>query len=150
MWSFCGGSLQAGESLIQCALRETKEETGLTLRGAALCESLSGKGAESARRHSRCTADSDLFARDLSRPAVFTAVDVIDRDPRRGSLRFHYAVVEVAATVEDPRATPVARDDALEAQWFAASKLITLSNLVPKAVEVVKEALLRFDKLPIE
>lgn len=132
---------------MQCAIRESKEETGLTLRGATLWEP-SRKRTEPSSHRPKHTGN--LFARDLSNPVIFTAVDVIDHDPTSGNLRFHYAVVEVAATVEDPRASPVASDDASDAQWFPISSLASLNNLVPKAVEVVKEALLRFDNLPIE
>jgi 8-oxo-dGTP pyrophosphatase MutT (NUDIX family) len=31
-WGFCGGSLELGETLVDCAIRETREETGLDLR----------------------------------------------------------------------------------------------------------------------
>lgn len=34
MWSFPGGGQRLGETLIECAKRETMEETGLTLGGA--------------------------------------------------------------------------------------------------------------------
>ena len=35
LWCFPGGSLELGESLVDCAVRETLEETGLQLRNAA-------------------------------------------------------------------------------------------------------------------
>ena len=33
-WCFPGGSLELGESLVECAVRETLEETGIRLRNA--------------------------------------------------------------------------------------------------------------------
>jgi 8-oxo-dGTP diphosphatase len=139
-WSFCGGSLNLGETLVQCAIRECKEETGITLRGAT------------AFLNNTVENHTMVFPRDLSYPVAFTAVDVMDRDPKTdGTLRFHYAVIEVAAVPEDPRAEPTAADDALDAKWFSLSSLTSLGDcLVPNAVEVIEEALIRFDKIPIE
>lgn len=34
LWCFPGGSLELGESLVECAVRETEEETGVQLRNA--------------------------------------------------------------------------------------------------------------------
>ena len=135
MWSFCGGSLELGETMVECAAREALEETALRLRNRP-----SPPGA--------APGPGSLLSRSLDRPAVFTAVDVIERD-EDGSIAYHYAVVEVAAVPEDPRAAPCAGDDADEARWFAAAELRGLPDLVPNAVEVVDEALARFD-LPLE
>ena len=127
-WSFCGGTLELGETLVQCAIREAKEETGLTLRCLTRLTP-TGKSA---------------FYPDLRHPAVFAAVDVIDRDTIRGTVRYHYAVVEVAAVPDDPRAVPVAADDAADVQWISVDALHGLPDLVPNAIEVVEEALSRF------
>jgi len=149
MWSFCGGSLELGETMVQCAVRETLEETGLTLRQRPSSEAqpFSSGGAGGGKQLlGRPTAGGGKQL--LGRPTVFTAVDVIERDPD-GSVAFHYAVVEVAAVPADPRAVPAAADDASEVQWVPAAELRSLPNLVPKAVEVVEEALSRFE-IPIE
>lgn len=133
-WSFCGGSLELGETMIDCAIREAREETGLALRHQS--ELIQSPGTV-------------IFYPDLRHPTVFTAVDVIDEDEESGNLRFHYAVVEVAAVPEDPRVVPQAGDDADLAQWVDVEALRSMSGLVPRAIEVVDEALARF-QIPIE
>lgn len=132
LWSFCGGSLELGESLVDCAIREAREETGLVLR------------------HKKDIAPTtSLFYRNLEHPAVFSAVDVIDREPSEGknsgAIRFHYAVVEVAAVPENYRTVPVAADDADEVQWVDVTAIKTMDQLVVNAVAVVEEALTRFE-----
>jgi 8-oxo-dGTP diphosphatase len=135
LWSFCGGSLELGETLVECAIREAKEETGLSLQ-----------------QKKNVVPGTSVFYRDLQHPAVFTAVDVIDREPslsgtedNKGAIRFHYAVVEVAAVPEDYRAVPVAADDADEVQWVDVEAIKTMDELVVNAVSVVEEALARFE-----
>jgi ADP-ribose pyrophosphatase YjhB (NUDIX family) len=131
LWSFCGGSLELGESLVECAMREVREETGLILR------------------HKKDVAPgTSVFYRNLAHPAVFSAVDVIDREPsvtNGGPIRFHYAVVEVAGLPEDYRAVPVAADDADEVQWVDVKAMKTMNDLVVNAVAVLEEALARFE-----
>jgi len=133
LWSFCGGGLELGETIVQCAAREAKEETGLVL----LQDSLSS------------LSQFEFFQTDLRYPVPFTAVDVIDRD--ESGIRFHYAVIEVASRVENPRMEPVSGDDADAAKWFSISAAKVLGEeLVPNGKEVIQEALNRFSPLPRE
>jgi len=136
MWSFCGGKLELGETLIDCALREAIEETGVVLRHC---------GSHSFGATGNHEPTKGLFGRkQLDIPSVFAAVDVIEKDPD-GSVAFHYAVVEVAAVPADYRSDPQPGDDADEARWFPTSELRSIEGLVPNAVEVVEEALERFE-----
>ena len=120
--------------MIECAIRESREETGIVLRHQK--DLIKSPG---------CT----IVYPDLRHPSVFTAVDVMESDTLSGELLFHYAVVEVAAAPEDPRVVPQAADDADSVQWVDVEALQSMENLVPRAVEVVDEALLRFE-IPIE
>jgi ADP-ribose pyrophosphatase YjhB (NUDIX family) len=138
LWSFCGGSLELGETIVECAIREAREETGLILRHKK--DILPG---------------TCLYFRDLQHPAVFSAVDVIDREPsvdtqgnqnnQTGAIRFHYAIAEVAALPVHYRAVPVAADDADKVQWVDVDAMEEMDELVVNAVAVVDEALARFE-----
>ncbi|KAK9826774.1 hypothetical protein WJX81_007985 [Elliptochloris bilobata] len=90
--------MELGETMADCAVREAAEETGLRLRNAP-------------------------GEQGLGQPHPFTAADVIVRDPA-GRIQFQYAIVEVAATPEDPQQAPQASADADDARWFAGSQSI--------------------------
>ena len=65
-----------------------------------------------------------IIGQTLDTPTPFAAADVIVRDPGVGDrVAFHYAIVEVAARVEDPTATPVAADDVDEVRWVRVHQL---------------------------
>jgi len=97
LWCFPGGSLELGESLAECAVRELMEEGAVKLR----CDPV----------------DSEGFSKGLRRPTAFAAVDSIVMEAGEaagvgggggsgggaggggassdGRVRFHYVVVEV-------------------------------------------------------
>lgn len=68
-WSFPGGRLRLGETLLQCAAREAMEETALDISGTSQVQ-----------------------------PMPFTAVDSIHKD-QEGKIVYHYTIVEVAAVL---------------------------------------------------
>ena len=103
-WCFCGGSLELGETLAECAVRETLEETGLRLR------------------NSSPSAGATLFSTSLDYPVPLTAVDAITHDSE-GRLAFHYAIVNLAAAPIDPQQPLVPGDDAAAAQWVRVSQM---------------------------
>lgn len=165
-WSFPGGRQELGETLIETAIREAREETGLLLRQLPtdahehLIDVLGTLGAASVNRNnggqifmeleSSSGVNSKAFAmrRSLLQPVPFTAVDVIDRRDD-GTIAFHYAIIEVAALPKDYRQDLEVGDDAVDARWMPVVELASLEDLVPLATDVVAEAMKRFD-IPIE
>lgn len=122
-WSFPGGSLELGETMTDCAIREVLEETGITLR-------LQPQTAA-------CSTELDF-------PSVFCAVDSIHNDSI-GRPQFHYVVVNVAARAQPPQQEPTAGDDVDAARWVEADQLHTLEpGVTPSCFPVLKEALQRF------
>ncbi|GFH27733.1 ADP-ribose pyrophosphatase [Haematococcus lacustris] len=94
-----------GETIAECAAREVLEETGLVVQVEpdVVCEG---------------------FSQDLVQPTAFAAVDSLVRGPS-GDIRFHYAIIEVAALVarRSHHTPPRALDDADAAMWFPAQQL---------------------------
>ncbi|PSC68460.1 Transmembrane 18 isoform A [Micractinium conductrix] len=123
LWCFPGGSLELGESLVDCAVRETLEETGLQLRNAA--------------------QEGELFSDTLAFPSPVSSSDAMMRDPD-GRLLFHYAIVNYAAVPEDPQQTPVPADDVDGAQWWPVAQLRGLKDLVLHCDRVAERAVRQY------
>ncbi|PSC68436.1 Transmembrane 18 isoform B [Micractinium conductrix] len=119
LWCFPGGSLELGESLVDCAVRETLEETGLQLRNAA--------------------QEGELFSDTLAFPSPVSSSDAMMRDPD-GRLLFHYAIVNYAAVPE----TPVPADDVDGAQWWPVAQLRGLKDLVLHCDRVAERAVRQY------
>lgn len=74
---------------------------------------------------------------EVSIIGLVDVVDLIDRDPADGPVRWHYTLIDVAARWV--RGEPVAQDDAAEARWFALDDLDRLRLWGP-TVEVIRRA----------
>jgi ADP-ribose pyrophosphatase YjhB (NUDIX family) len=147
MISFPGGRQELGETVIECAIREAKEECGIDLRhDPRLLRNVERIGATRVPR-------AYLQSRTLEHPIPFTAVDVMsmsEEDARETELEkmlYHYAIIEVAAMVADPSQVPVAADDADEAFWWDCDEFLTSDNpdIVPNLKHVVETVLSTFD-----
>lgn len=144
--SFPGGSQELGETVIECAIREAREECGCHLRHDP------GRLRVVTRKGQNRVPQAFLRSSELDHPTPFTAVDVIavnedDADERDvDAISYHYAIVEVAATVDDPRRPPVASDDADDAFWWKCRDLIHSEDpdIVPNLKHVVEIALETF------
>merc|ERR1712137_98210 len=127
LWTFPGGKLELGESIVGCAIRELREETGITLRCATQPPT-----PETTHLGSPLT-----IAQNLETPVAFTAVDCVVRHPEDNTCAFHYAIIEVAGVPEDPDAPIKAADDAADAAWVAVSSVRNMD--VPENCDVVAE-----------
>lgn len=125
-WCFPGGSLELGESLAACAAREVMEETGI-------------------RIHVGDGVSGDVPMADLASPVAFTAVDSIVHGDD-GRVRFHYAIVEVAALALEPTDSAMAADDVDDVKWVKAEDILhgKPAGLTQGCIAVVAEALRRF------
>lgn len=141
--SFPGGRQEAGETIIECAIRESVEETGARLKHRP--EWLRDIICQRQNRIPRAF----LSQKGLEHPTPFTAVDVFavrhpdDTIDDTESIDYHYCVVEVAATLEDPRQPISAGDDADEAFWVPCNSLDDC-DIVPNLKHVVELALATF------
>jgi ADP-ribose pyrophosphatase YjhB (NUDIX family) len=144
--SFPGGSQELGETVIECAIREAREECGIALKhNPSNLKVISRMGPNR-------IPQAFLGSEDLAHPKPFTAVDVISVDDEDASeqdldmILFHYSIIEVAATLEEPRCPPIAGDDADDAFWMGCEELARSEDpdLVPNLKHVVQVALERF------
>ena len=147
MISFPGGRQELGETVIECAIREAKEECGIDLRhDPSLLRNVERIGATR-------VPTAFLQYRTLEHPVPFTAVDVMamsEEDAMETELEkmmYHFAIIEVAATVADPGQEPVAADDADEAFWWDCDDFLKSDNpdIVPNLKHVVETALSMFE-----
>ena len=127
--------MRAGETMVECAEREMLEETGLRLRNVSAI----GHPIPNLLLHYvRCCITAGLtrtvnlyvltgggiISPTLDVPTPFAAADVIERESGTGDrIAFHYAIVEVAARVEDPSATPMPAGDVDDARWVPVDQL---------------------------
>lgn len=128
LWCFPGGSLELGETLADCAVRETQEETGVVLR-------------------SRRPGPEEVLSHDLSFPSPIAAADAIHRDAE-GQLEYHYALIEMAASPRDPLQPLTPDDDVDDARWVRVEELRGMKDLVVKCEGVAAEAVRRFTLTP--
>ena len=148
--SFPGGRQELGETVVECAIREAKEECGVDLRhDPRLLRNIERVGATRVPK-------AMLQSRTLEHPIPFTAVDVMAMNEENASeteldkMSYHYAIIEVAAMVADPQQEPVAADDADDAFWWDCDEFLEKDDpdIVPNLKHVVEVAMNTFDLTP--
>jgi len=73
-------------------------------------------------------ASDGIISKTLQVPTPFAAADVISKgDDDR--VEFHYAIIEVAARVQDPQAIPQASDDVDDVRWVPVNELGTIKGV---------------------
>ncbi|KAK9802699.1 hypothetical protein WJX73_008493 [Symbiochloris irregularis] len=126
-WAFPGGSQEIGETVQQCAVRETLEETGLHIRN-----------------EDTGNPDDQYFSADLRVPTCFCSANVIDYDDV-GKIRYHYTIVEVAAVLSDPTQEPHADADIDDVRWVAVDSLRSMDKLARGCAKVAEQAVTTFN-----
>ena len=83
-------------------------------------------------------AGGGIISPTLDVPTPFAAADVIERETgARDRVAFHYAIVEVAARVEDPLAPPVAAGDVDDARWVPVNELESFPGLTDSSTHYI-------------
>lgn len=122
---FPGGRVELGESLSVAATREVKEETGIDI-----------KCVDPPAPLQVSVPDPD----SIPHPRPVTTIDGIYRSDD-GQLAYHYAIVEMIATVVDPLQEPSPADDADTAAWKDVHG-VKASECVPSVIDVLKLAMI--------
>ncbi len=134
-WTFPGGGLELGETMVECAIREMMEETGIAIRNSDPASSSKVLACTQNPRSSQgsgillscgSTLSAQFWSQTLATPTVYAGADSIHRDAVGSKVRFHYAILEVAAMAADPLAEPVAGDDAEAAAYFDIDEVAQL------------------------
>ena len=168
LWSFPGGALELGETLVAGAERELREEVpGIEFeRDASVAGELAGGAAFAAAdsiHHDdeggvEEERESEGGAAGRGGSKGVRKGEAGGRD-RRASPRFHWAIVEVAAVAKSTSGPsvfsasappPQTADDALGARWIGALSELRLleegGEVTPGCARVAEEAVRRFGR----